>query len=73
MNEKNVKIAKRAHALKSFASSYNVKNFFFLNPGLQFKDSESAIKNKLKKFMSELKGFKFVKILVLDLKREKVI
>ena len=67
MNEKNVKITKRALAFKGYASSYNVEilNFF---PELQLKDTESAIKNKLTELLTQLKGFKFVAALVLMFK-----
>ena len=49
LNEKNIKITKRAHAFRGVASSYNVKILKSFNPELQPKDTESAIKNKLKK------------------------
>ena len=38
------------------------------NPELQHKDIESAIKNKLKKLLTELRGFKFETTLVLVFK-----
>ena len=63
-----MKITKRAHAFKGYASTYNVEIFNFLNPELQLKDTESPIKNKLKKLLSELKGFKFVTTLFLVFK-----
>ena len=50
----------------------NKKRTYFLNsfnPELQLKDTESAIKNKLQKQLSELRGFKFVTTLVLVLKK----
>ena len=53
--------------MQGYASSYNVeilKNSF--NPELQFKDTESAIKNKLLDLLSELKGIKYVTTLVLE-------
>ena len=67
MNEKNVKITKRALAFKGYASSYNVEvlNSF---PELQLKDTESAIKNKLTELLTQLKDFKFVAALVLMFK-----
>ena len=40
----------------------------FFNPELQLKDFESAIKNRQNKLFSELKEFKLVATLVLDLK-----
>ena len=62
-----MKITKQAHAFKDFASSCNVEILSSFNPELQLKDTESAIKNKLKKLLTELRlrGFKFVTILVL--------
>ena len=41
----------------------------FFNPELQFKDTESVIKNKLKQLLAELKGFKFVTTLVLKFEK----
>ena len=54
--------------LKGNASSYDVEilNSFNLEP--QLGDIESAIKNKLKKILTELRGFKFMTILALVLK-----
>ena len=40
---KYVKITKRAHAVKGFASSYNVEILTFLSSELQLKDTEFAI------------------------------
>ena len=60
MNEINAKITKRSRVFKRYASFYNVEILNSLNPELQFKDNESAIKNKLIE-LSESKGFKFVK------------
>ena len=42
------------------------------HPELQIKDTKSAIKKKLKDLLSELKGFKFVTILVFEFKKKKV-
>ena len=47
---KRKKITKRAHAFKRFASFYDVEILNSFNSELQLKDSESAIKNKLKYF-----------------------
>ena len=66
MNKKNVKITKRAHAFKRFASSFEI---FY--PELQLKDTKSSIKNKLKRLLSEWKGLKFVTKLFLVLKKTK--
>ena len=41
----------------------------FFDPGLNIKDTESAIKNNLKKLLSKLREFKFVATLVLVLKK----
>ena len=69
MNEKNVKTTKRTHAFKCYASSYNVGFLNSFNSRLQPKDTESAIKNKLKKLLTELRGFKFVTTCVLEFKK----
>ena len=59
----NVKIPKRAPAFKGYARFFNVEILNYFNPELQLKDTESAIKNKLKKLLTELK------VLVLVLKK----
>ena len=69
MNEKNLKIKKRRHAFRDYASSHNAGILNYFNPDLQLKDTESAIKNKLKGLLTELKGFKFVTTLVLVFKK----
>ena len=69
MNEKNVKITKQAHAFKNYAISHNVEILNHLNPALQLKDTKSAIKKKLKKLLTGLTGFTFLKILVLVIKK----
>ena len=68
MNEKNLR-KKQADAFKGHVSSYNIENLNSFNTELQLKYTESAIKNKLNKFLSGLRGFKFVTILVLVLKK----
>ena len=68
MNEKSIKIAKREHAFKGYASTYNVEILNSFNPELQLKDIESAIKSELIKLLSQLRGFKFVTTLVLVFK-----
>ena len=62
MNEKTVKITKRA-------SSYNVQVLDSFYPKLQLEDTESAIKNKFKRLLFELRGFTFVTTLVFVLKK----
>ena len=69
LNEKNVKITKPGHAFKCFSSSYNVEILDYFNHELQLKDTESAFKNKLKKLLTQLAGFKFVATLVLVFKK----
>ena len=41
LNEKNVKITKREHACKSYASTYNAEILNSFNPELQFTDTKS--------------------------------
>ena len=51
-------------------STYNVGILNPFNPELkQLNDTEFAIKNKLQKLLSELRGFKFIKALVLVFKK----
>ena len=64
IKKKIVKLTKRKHAFKGFASSYNNEILNLFNPELQLKDTESEIKSKLVDLLSELKGFKFVTVLV---------
>ena len=63
--QKNVKITKRWHTFKGFASSFNVEILNSFNPELQLKDTESAIKSKLINLLVQLKGSKFLTRLVL--------
>ena len=62
-------MTKRAHAFKSFASSYNVGILNSFNPEPQLKDTQSAIKSKQIGLLTQLKGFKFVTTLVLVFKK----
>ena len=64
-----MKITKRTHAFKGYASTYNVEILKSFDPELQLKNTESGIKNKLKKILTKLTGFKFVTTLVLLLKK----
>ena len=64
-----MKIIKREHAFEGFASTYNVEILNSLNPKLQLKSTESAIKIKLIEILTELKDFKFVTTLVLVFKK----
>ena len=68
LKEKNVKITKREHAFKGYASTYNVEILNSFEPELQRKDTESAIKSKLIE-MTHSKGFQFVALLVLVFKK----
>ena len=69
MNEKTVKIKKRADAFKDYAGTYNVEILDSFNPKQQPNDTESAIKSKLIELLSELRGFRFVTTLVLVFKK----
>ena len=53
---KNVKITKQKHAFKGFASTCNVEILNPLNPELQVKDTESAVKSKVIDLLTQLKG-----------------
>ena len=49
--KKNVKITKGANPLKGYASCYNVEIINSFNSELKLKDTESAVKKKLKKLL----------------------
>ena len=63
LDEKDVKITKRSHAYKGYANTYNVEILNF------FKDTESAIKDKLTDLLSELRVLNFMITLALELKK----
>ena len=63
---KNVKTKKREHSSKGYASTYNVELLNSFDHDLQL---QSAIKTKLIELLTQLKGFKFVKTLVLVCKK----
>ena len=69
MIQKYVKITKPEHVFKGFASTYNFGSLSSCNLGLQFKDTDSAIKSKLIELFTQLKYFKFVTTLVLVFKK----
>ena len=69
LNKKNIKIRKREHTFKGYASTYNDEIIKSFNPELQIKDTESAIKSKLKELLSQLRGFKFLTTFVLLFKK----
>ena len=50
---KKVKITKGSHDYKGYASTCNVDFLNLLNSELQLKNTESAIKNKLKDLLTE--------------------
>ena len=62
---------KQSQAYKGYASTCSVEIFNFLNPELQLKNTESAIKNKLMYLLSRLRRFKFVTTLVLEFQKMK--
>ena len=55
--------------LKIVQVLYDVEVLNFFNPELELKDTESRIKNKLKKILTELREFKFVAALFLVFKK----
>ena len=69
MNKKNINITKREHVFKGYARTYNVEILNSSNPELQLKNTESAIKSKLIKLLTQLRSFKFVTTLVLVFKK----
>ena len=69
LNEKNIKITKEEHAFKDFESTFNVEILNSFSSELQLKNIKSAIRRKLIKLLTQLKGFKFVTTLVLVFKK----
>ena len=65
----NVKITKRVHVFKGYASIYNVEMLDLFNTKLQLKYTESAININVKELLTQLRGFKFVTTLVLVFKK----
>ena len=57
---------KRFYTYKVYAGTCNVEILNSFNPELEIKDTESAIRNKIKDLLTESKGFKFVATLVLE-------
>ena len=47
-------MAKREHAFKGYASTYNVETLNSFNPELQLKDAESGIKSNLIELLTQL-------------------
>ena len=66
---KNEKLTKICVAYTGYASHYKVEIFNSLDPELQFKNTESAIENKLKDLLSKSRDFKFVTTLVIEFKK----
>ena len=71
MKKRNVKITKREHAFKGFASICYVEILNSFNPELQLQGTESTIKSKLIELLTELKYFKFMATLILVFKKIK--
>ena len=67
--KKNAKIIKRSHAYKDYASTCNVKILNCFNLELRLKNTEFAIRNKLKDLLTKLRGFKFVTTLIIDFRK----
>ena len=62
---------KTSTCFQNYPYTYNVEILNSFNPELQLKNTEFTIKNKLKNLLNELRGFKFVKILVLQKQKTK--
>ena len=71
MNGKSIKITKREHSFKGYASICNGEILNSFNSELQLKGIESAIKSKLIELLTQLRGFKLVTTLVLVFKKTK--
>ena len=69
---KKCKKTKTITYFKDCASTYNIDMLNSFNSELQLKTSESAIENKLKGLLPELRGFKFVTALLLEFKETEI-
>ena len=69
-SKKNAKIRKQSHSYKCNGSTYQVEILDSFNTELQLKNSESAIRNKLKDILIELEVLKFMATLVLEFKKK---
>ena len=70
MAVKNSKIKKRSHAYKGYVSTDNVDILNAFNAELQLKNTEPAIKTKLKDSLSKLRGFKFMTTVIIELNKK---
>ena len=68
----NVKLTKLLRANKGYANISSVDILTSFNPELELKNTESAIKNKLKDLLTKLGEFKFVMHWFQSLKKQKV-
>ena len=66
----NAKLRKQCHSYKCCGSTYQVEILNSFNTELQLKNSESAIRNKLKDLLIELEVLKFMATLVLEFKKK---
>ena len=66
--QKNVKVTKREHPFMRFISTYNLEILNSFSPELQHKDTGSVINSKLLNLLTQLRGLRFVTILVLVFK-----
>ena len=69
---KNAKILKRFHAYKGYVITYNFETLNSFNPELQLRGAVSTVRNKLKDFLTELKGFNFVIVLFLEFTKREI-
>ena len=69
LDKTNPKITEWSHAVKGYASSYNVEIITSFNLKLKHRHTESIIKNKLIDLLTKLKRFKFLTILFLLFKK----
>ena len=60
---------KQSRAYRYYGSTYSNEILNYCNAEIQPKDTESTSNNELIDLLTELKGFKFVASLVLELKK----
>ena len=68
--KKKAKIIKRALTFRNYAHLYKIENLDSFNLELQLKNTEFAIKNKLKNLFNKLRGLKFAITLILKNRKQ---
>ena len=61
---------KQWNAFKAYSPTYYAEMLNLFDPELLYKDAKFALENKFERLLADLRGFKFVITLFLDLKKK---